>query len=148
MYPLPGLIFAKQGHLPTSPYCVVLQAREQLKKKIHVESSTVCVTSDISKVHEMLPKPERRQDEKKIATPIISILTTPSALSIKKAQINVEYPVEVTVLQNASFLARVAEPTENLTDSKIKWVVFLYGNYFLLVQLDAYDFLKHLIKDS
>jgi hypothetical protein len=120
-----GLMFAKQGHLPNSPYCVILQAREQLRKKIHVESSTVCITSDMTKVHEMLPKPERRQQDKssvrKSTTPITPItLSTPSALSIKRPQFYVEYPSEITLFSNATFLARVAEPTENLTDSKIK----------------------------
>lgn len=75
-------------------------------------------------VHEMLPKPERRQDNensRKGTSPIISstTVTTPADLLIKRPKFNVEYPSEVIVLQNASFLARVAEPKENLTDSRI-----------------------------
>lgn len=118
------MAFAKQGHFTISPYCVVLQAREQLRKKAHTEQSTICITSDILKVHEMLPKPERRQDSpstKKGQLPSFSVSTLkPADLSTKGSPLIIEYPGEVIVLQNASFLARVAEPLEKLNDPKIK----------------------------
>lgn len=72
----------------------------------------------------MLPKPEKRQDNKNskkgTTTEVSLALTTSADLSIKRSPMNIEYPSEVIVLQNASFLARVAEPFENMSDSKIK----------------------------
>lgn len=70
----------------------------------------------------MLPKPEKRQDNgnsKKGSTSIVTSSTVTTPLSIKKLTMDIKYPTEVVVLQNASFLARVAEP-EDFSDSKIK----------------------------
>lgn len=123
MLPVSGLVFSKTGHFPISPYCVILQAREQLRKKSHVESTTICILTDTSKVHELLPKPERRQDNRnprKGATPIISLSTTMATELTTKSSLIIEYPSEVEILQNASFLARVAEPNIKIEDTKIK----------------------------
>lgn len=115
-----GLIFAKESHFTSSPYCVVIQAQEQIKKKIHFENSTICITVDLSKI-EMLPKPARQQSYKnkdKVSTlaPKKSVVITPTPIKI----LDIVYPSEVSLFQNATLLARVAEPVTKIRDPKIK----------------------------
>lgn len=120
------LKFSKTSHFSLSPYCVVVQAREKFKKKIHVENSTVCINSDVSLLHEMLPKPAKRHDRKSSASARLISETMPTATTplnliiTKKSVESIEYPSEVFILQNASFLARVAEPLRKVNDTKIK----------------------------
>lgn len=109
------LQFTKTSHFTSSPYCVVVQAREQLRRKVHVENSTVCIESDVSIISEMLPKPEKRQDNRSSSLQFAN-------LTVKKNNLTkIEYPSNVSLFQNATMLARVAQPFNKLTiNNKIK----------------------------
>ena len=133
------MTFKKTSHFTSSPYCVVVQAREILRKKVHVENSTVCIFSDVTSVPGLKTKPSKRHDDRstkrssmKMYTETIPAASTPSDIIIKKESVvlsaslikkdpvNIEFPSEVVVLQNASFLARVTKPLDPLNDTKIK----------------------------
>lgn len=128
----------KTSHFTSSPYCVVVQAREFLRKKVHVENSTVCVFSNVSSVPGLKTKPSKRHDDRsikkssiKMFTETIPVASTPSNILIKKDSVvlsaslmkneaGIEFPNEVIVLQNASFLARVTKPLGTFNDTRIK----------------------------
>lgn len=95
-----------------------MQAREHIKKKIHVENSTVCIFSNVSSI--LKTRPSKRHDDRGTKKSFIKMpneASTPSDILIKN---NIEYPDEVTILQNATFLARVTKPLSKFTDNKTK----------------------------
>jgi hypothetical protein len=102
-----------------------LQAKEIVKRKTVYENSTICIFTDSTQINvvEMLPAPEKlRAGEKSRKIKKI----TSGSLSSNEQNKNfiptmiIEYPTEVYVLQNASYLARVAEPLTRINESKIR----------------------------
>lgn len=114
--------YSRNGHFDSTQYCVVLQANELLKKKLHHENVTLCVYPQIEKLP--TPAPLRsdgngNKKTRKITENIGSLSAPSSGVKVQKL-ISIEYPSEVSVLQNASYLARVVEPKTKLNDANIR----------------------------
>lgn len=91
------------------------------------ESANVCIftnSTSATRGVEFLPEPEklRASDEKSRKTKKITSNPATSGDSKVSSPLNVavEYPESVEVLQNASDYARVLEPTQPITDIKIR----------------------------
>lgn len=109
------LQYAKTGHFTSFPYCIVLQAKEVIKKKVRYENATIC----FERVFEPLPKAEKLTSEDKSRRARGKVENSATGKSAKLIA-NIEYPNEVTVLQNASRLAHVTEPKSKISDSKVE----------------------------
>lgn len=110
-----GLQYTKTGHFKSFPYCIVLQAKEVIKKKVRYENATIC----FERVFETLPNAEKLTSEDKSRKARGKAENLASGKTAKLLA-NIEYPNEVTVLQNASRLAHVTEPKRKITDSKVE----------------------------
>lgn len=107
--------YKKTGHFTSFPYCIVLQAKETIKKKVRYENATIC----FERVFEILPNAEKLTSEDKSRKARGKAENLVSGKSAKLLA-NIEYPNEVSVLQNASRLAHVTEPKSKVTDSKVE----------------------------
>lgn len=89
---------------------MILQAKEVIKRKFHTENATIC----FERGFELLPKAEKlKSDTVKRNRNVSGTEKTSRLLS------SIEYPSEVSVLQNASRLAHVMEPKVKVTDPTV-----------------------------
>lgn len=113
-----GLKFVNSGELTESPYCVTLQALEELKGKDHTQNATICIYVDSIKPQktETLPAPAKlRQstvDNSKKTKNYISNVLEPFGGGSSSSHI--EFPKFVELLHSASSWTRVAEPIKPL----------------------------------
>lgn len=122
------LKFIISGHFTSSPYCVILQAREILRGRTLTENATICVFSNStsqSQGVEFLPEPEKlRAGDERNNRKTKKVISNPATSGEMKVSspINfvVQFPEEAKVLQNASDFARVVEPLQPVSDNKIK----------------------------
>lgn len=115
------LKFSKDGHFSSSPYCVVLQATEKINRNIHKENATICIftAQPISTLHgiELLPKPEEYRDERGGRKKRIKNGNTENSFDPPfPSNINVIFPDNATIFQNATNFARVTAPQFVITD--------------------------------
>lgn len=113
-----GLRFITSGEFQESPYCVTIQALEELKGNDHTQNATICVHIDTIKAHkiETLPAPAKlRQntgDNSKKTKNYVSNVLEPFGGGSSSSHI--EYPKFVDLLHSASSWTRVAEPIKTL----------------------------------
>jgi hypothetical protein len=97
------------------------------RKLLHYENSTICLYSDIN-ASEMLPRAYElrangKHNNKNFASS--SAMATTLSTNVKSVQqqelVKIEYPASAIVFQNASYLARVAEPLTRTNDSKLRY---------------------------
>ncbi|CAG9798345.1 unnamed protein product [Chironomus riparius] len=113
------LRYTKTGHFTSFPYCIVLKAKEVIKKKVRYENATIC----FERVFEPLPKAEKLTSEDKSRKARGKAENSAASGKTAKLLANIEYPNEVTVLQNASRLAHVTEPKSKISDSKVEFSI-------------------------
>jgi hypothetical protein len=120
------LKFMKDGHFTTSPYCVILQAKENIRNKIHKENATICVytSQPMLTPHgiELLPTPAEYRGERSGSKKIKKLKNSDgenSEFSSTSSNVIIEFPEFVKIHQNASFLARVTEPLKSINDKSI-----------------------------
>lgn len=121
------MIFTRDAHFSSSPYCVTLQAKEFIRNKIHRENSTVCIftSTPIQTIHgiEILPQPLKYRDEQR-GTRNRKFKNGRESDNNSElpgiSNIIVEYPEIVKIQQNASLYARVAEPIKAIVDKNVK----------------------------
>jgi hypothetical protein len=104
---------------------VILQAREEIKGRIMTENATVCIFTNqtaVARGAETLPRPERlRDDRNKKIKKITSNSATSEGMKVSSPLTSViQFPDEIEILQNASSYARVVEPIDPVTDTKIR----------------------------
>ncbi|XP_070499591.1 uncharacterized protein Ret isoform X3 [Chironomus tepperi] len=112
------LQYTKTGHFTSFPYCIVLQAKEVIKKKVRYENATIC----FERLFETLPKAEQLTSDDKSRKARGKVENSASG-KMAKLLANIEYPKEVIVLQNASRMAQVTEPKNKITDSKVEFSI-------------------------
>lgn len=132
------LKFIIDGHFTSSPYCVILQARETIRGKLLHEDASVCVHTNqtlAARGVEFLPQPERLRDEKSRNTKRIT--SNPEVTGETKVSSPVSaavtFPENVELLQNASDFSRVVEPIQQVTDNKVRWFLLI----LLILQLSS-----------
>lgn len=118
--------FTKDGHYTSSPYCVVLQARDYVKGRVFKENATVCIFTNLTiagRGIEFLPKPESLRDDK-TNRKSRKIASNPATAGEQRVSapivVDVKYPETTEVFQNASKFARVVEPNVAPNDARIE----------------------------
>lgn len=106
-----------------SPYCVTLQAKEIIRGKSFSENATVCIFTNQTSVAagvEFLPEPEKLRDDRNRRAKSSSQATSAEMKAASLTNFIVQFPDEVEVFQNATNFARILEPTQTVTDNKIR----------------------------
>lgn len=117
------LIFARNGVLDISPYCVVLLAHDETIRNSNIKSAnaTICLTTDINKVysrptalalHSSFPNPLQKKSNRnrKYFITADDLPSGSSSATIKALMGNISYPSEIIVKKMSPNMTRVAQP--------------------------------------
>ncbi|EDW80258.1 uncharacterized protein Dwil_GK21110 [Drosophila willistoni] len=119
------LRFVRSGFLRQTPYCLILEARDQSIKLKHINVSAkahICLHVDLSRLHE---SNQDRPQALPLSSRQYNVYDSPSALSgVNGLQISIDYEKNVFVYRTATLFSRVAQPEKFVELQRMKFINF------------------------